>query len=170
MSNLLPGCTLGLVSKLSTDDVRAEVTRFWNVFTAKSSELLEEFYAPDASVFASMGNRAEPGRLTVARRKREYFNKTTSVRVQLGYIEVQLLDDIAAIATYTFNFHGIGIVAGSNHDLEEKIENGRATQIFVLDSEGRLRIVHEHLSSADIREEMHPAAPSTSRVSSHPLT
>jgi len=143
------------VGKVNGDDVRAEVTRFWNVFTAKASELLEEFYAPDATVFASVGNRAEPGRLTVARRRREYFTKQTSVKIQLGPIDVQLIDDMGAVATYTFRFHGLGIVAGSNRDAEETIDNGRATQIFVLDNEGRLRILHEHLSSADVRDEGH---------------
>jgi len=144
-----------LVGKVSADEVRSEITRFWNVFTAKASELLEEFYAPDATVFASLGNRAEPGRLTVARRRREYFNKQTSVRIQLGPIDVQMLDDFGAVASYTFKFHGLGIVAGSNRDAEETIDNGRATQVFILDPEGRLRILHEHLSSADMRDEGH---------------
>lgn len=143
------------MGKVSADDVRSEVTRFWNVFTAKSTELLEEFYAPDATVFASVGNRAEPGRLTVARRRREYFNKQTSVKVQLGPIDVQLLDEVGAVATYTFKFHGLGIVAGSNKDVEETIDNGRATQVFIVDGEGRLRILHEHLSAADVRDEAH---------------
>lgn len=143
------------MAKVSADEVRAEVARFWNVFSAKSSELLEEFYAPDATVFASIGNRAEPGRLTVARRRREYFNKQTSVRIQLGLIDVQLIDDIGAVASYTFKFHGLGIVTSSNKDAEETIDNGRATQIFILDPDGRLRILHEHLSSADARDEGH---------------
>ena len=143
------------MGRINSEDVRSEVTRFWNVFTSKAPELLEAFYAPDATVFASFGNRVEPGRLAVARRKREYFNKQTSVKVHLGPIDVQLLDDLAAVATYTFNFHGLGILAGSNRDAEETIENGRATQIFVLDPEGRLRILHEHLSSADTRDEGH---------------
>jgi len=144
-----------LVGKVTADDVRAEVARFWNVFTAKASDLLEGFYAPDATVFAYVGNRAEPGRLTVARRKREYFSKQTSVKIQLGPIDVQLLDDHSAVASYTFKFHGLGIVTSSNKDAEETIHNGRATQIFILDSEGRLRIMHEHLSSADGREDSH---------------
>lgn len=143
------------VGKPSPDEIRSEVTRFWNVFTAKSPELLEEFYAPDATVFASFGNRAEPGRLTVARRKREYFNKQTSVRIQLGPIEIQMIGEHAAVATYTFKFHAMGIVIGGKKDAEEAIESGRATQVFILDSDGRLRILHEHLSSADLRDEGH---------------
>ena len=141
------------VSRVTAEDVRSEVTRFWNVFASKSPDLLEEFYAPDATVFASLSNRAEPGRLAVARRKREYFNKQSSVRIQLGLIDVQVLSDTCAVATYTFKFHGIGIVSSGRTDAEESIENGRATQIFTLDASDRLRIVHEHLSTADLRSD-----------------
>ncbi|HWR16441.1 MAG TPA: nuclear transport factor 2 family protein [Terriglobales bacterium] len=138
------------MSSLSIDEVRAEVTRFWNVFTSKASDLLEEFYAPDASVFASSSARSEPGRLAVARRKREYFDKQSSVRVQVGYIEVQLLSDDAAVASYTFQFHANRIAAGAGNAVEEDIQHGRATQVFLVDSDHKLRIVHEHFSvSAD---------------------
>ena len=136
------------VSRVNPDDVRSEVTRFWNVFASKSPELLEEFYAPDATVFSTSGNRTELGRLAVARRKREYFNKQTSVRIQLGPIEIHILGETAAVAIYTFRFHGIGIVTGTHPNTEETIENGRATQVLVLDNHGQWRILHEHLSSA----------------------
>jgi len=138
-----------MAAGITAEDVRSEVTRFWNVFTSKSTDLLEEFYAADATVFATFGNRAEPGRLAVARRRREYFNKQTSVRVQLGSVDVHVLSDTIAVATYTFNFHGLNVMSGSHKDAEEKIESGRATQVFLADPDGRLRILHEHLSSAD---------------------
>jgi ketosteroid isomerase-like protein len=143
------------VPGITANEVRSEVARFWNVFTAKAPELLEEFYAPDATVFASFGSRAEPGRLTVARRKREYFSKQTSVRVQLGSIEVQMVGDAGAVASYTFQFHGLGVVSGSSKNSEETIKHGRATQVFCVDAEDRLRILHEHLSSGDVRDEPH---------------
>jgi ketosteroid isomerase-like protein len=141
--------------RITAEDVRSEVARFWNMFTAKATELLEEFYAPDATVFSTSGNRTEPGRLTVARRRREYFNKQTSVRVQLGLIDVQVLTDAMAIASYTFNFHGLDVMSASHKNGEETVEYGRATQVFIVDPEGRLRIVHEHLSSAEGHGENH---------------
>jgi ketosteroid isomerase-like protein len=145
-------CTVPDVPRFVAEEIRSEVVRFWNVFSSKSPELLEGFYASDATVFASMGIRAEPGRLAVARRKREYFNRQTSVKVQIGFVDVQIIGDMAAVATYTFKFHGLGIVSGATKDAEETIDNGRATQVFVLDNDGHLRILHEHLSSAGVRD------------------
>lgn len=81
------------MARVTQDQVRAEVSRFWNLFVSKSPALLEDFYAADATVFATSSRRAEPGRLAVARRRREYFDRQTSVRVQVGDVEVQLIDD-----------------------------------------------------------------------------
>ena len=133
---------------ITPEEVRAEVTRFWTVFTSKAPDLLEEFYSPDASVFGSAAIRVEPGRLAVTRRRREYFDKQTSVRVQVGAIDVQLIGDTIAIASYTFRFDASRVMTGQGKAADEHIEHGRATQIFVSDSAGRLRVVHEHLSGA----------------------
>lgn len=143
------------MARLSPEEVRSEVTRFWNVFHSKAPDLLEEFYAPDASVFGSSAIRSEPGRLAVTRRRREYFDKQTSVRVQLGIVDVQLVGEEAAVASYTFRFHATRVAAGLGKALEENLEHGRATQVFVSDAEGKLRIVHEHLSGAVLREDTH---------------
>jgi ketosteroid isomerase-like protein len=135
------------VPTLTPEEIRTEVARFWNVFTSKAPDLLEEFYASDATVFSSTGVRAEPGRLAVTRRRREYFDKQTSVRVQLGMVDVQLLADNSAIASYTFRFDASRVAGGLGKSSDEHLEHGRATQVFAKDSEGKLRIIHEHLSS-----------------------
>ncbi len=135
------------MSSITPDEVRTEVARYWNLFSSKAPELLEEFYAPDASVFASNAVRAEPGRLAVARRRREYFDKQTSVRVQVGFIEVHLLGDLAAVASYTFRFDAMRVAGATGKTSDEHLEHGRATQVFVRDGDGKLRIIHEHLSS-----------------------
>jgi ketosteroid isomerase-like protein len=135
------------VSTITPEEVRAEVNRFWTVFTSKSPDLLEEFYAPDATVFSSSGVRAEPGRLAVTRRRREYFDKQTSVRVQTGIIDVQVIGDNSAVASYTFRFDADRVAGGMGKTSDEHLEHGRATQVFIADSEGKLRIVHEHLSA-----------------------
>ena len=133
--------------KINPDEVRSEITRFWNLFVSKAPELLEEFYAPDATVFSSSAARSEPGRLAVTRRRREYFDKQTSVRVHLGAIDIQLIDDLAAIASYTFRFDALRVSGGIGKASDEHLEHGRATQVFCLDGEGKLRIIHEHFSS-----------------------
>ncbi|MBZ5526021.1 MAG: DUF4440 domain-containing protein [Acidobacteriia bacterium] len=133
-------------TRISPEVIRAEVARYWIAFTSKSQERLEEFYAPDASVFGSNAIRAEPGRLTVVRRSREYFNPRAQLRHCLGQIDVQLFGNGTALASYTFQFEAHDVAGPMNVAKDEKIAHGRATQVFVSDPDGTLRIVHEHLS------------------------
>lgn len=135
------------MANLTPEEIRTEIARFWNVFTSKAPDLLEEFYASDATVFASNAIRTEPGRLAVTRRRREYFDKQTSVRVQLGSVDVQLLSDDSAVASYTFRFDASRVAGGLGKSSDEHLEHARATQVFQKDGDGRLRIVHEHLSA-----------------------
>jgi len=130
---------------ISADQVRGEVQRFWSAFASKSAETIEGFYLPESTVFSSVSSRAEPGRLAATRRKREYFHPQSRIRVQLGHIDVQTVGDAAAIANYTFEFHASQVMGALGKDVEEDIQNGRATQVFV-EQDGRLCILHEHLS------------------------
>ena len=131
---------------LSPEIVRAEVIRFWNAFTSKSIEILEDFYAHESSVFGSVSNRPEPGRLAAKRREREYFQSEAILRYQLGTVEVVSLSDTSAVACYTFQFHATKL-SGSAKRVEEHITGGRATQVFAVDpADQKTRIYHEHLS------------------------
>jgi ketosteroid isomerase-like protein len=131
---------------LTAENVRAEVTRFWNAFTSKSIDALEDFYAHQSSVFGSVSNRPEPGRLAAKRREREYFQAESLLRYQLGNVDVVLLSDASAVACYTFQFHATKL-SGSAKRIEEHIGNGRATQVFAFDpADQKIRIYHEHLS------------------------
>ncbi len=131
---------------ISAEQVRGEVDRFWTAFSSKAADLIESFYLPDSTVFSSVSSRAEPGRLAATRRTREYFHPQSRIRVQLGDVEVHLIGDIAAIASYTFEFHASKVMGALGKDIEEDIQNGRATQVFVQQEDGRLCILHEHLS------------------------
>ena len=136
--------------KLTVDQVRAEVVRFWNVFANKDSEALAEFYAHESSVFGSSATRSEPGRLAATRRQREYFGAHSSVKATTGMIEVLILGDgSAAVADYTFQFHASKVMTALGTPTEENIKHGRATQVFAYDPDGKLRIMHEHLSTVD---------------------
>jgi ketosteroid isomerase-like protein len=141
------------VAAITPEEVKAEVNRFWNIFVSKTPELLEEFYAPDATVFGSTAVRAEPGRLAVTRRRREYFEAQTSVRVNIGEIDVHFIGDSSAVATYSFRFNASRVSTGNGKTTDEHLEHGRATQIFVLDNDGKLRILHEHLSSPFVQQQ-----------------
>ena len=131
---------------ISAEHVRAEVERFWGAFMSKSPEIVESFYLPESTVFSSTASRAEPGRLAVTRRKREYFNPQSHIRVQLGAIEVHPIGDTAAVASYTFEFHATRVSGALGKSVEEDIQNGRATQVYVEQPDGQLCILHEHLS------------------------
>jgi ketosteroid isomerase-like protein len=138
-----------MVPKITVEQVKGEVLRFWNVFMEKNAEALMNFYAPDSSVFSSVSARLEPGRLAAARREREYFHAKSALRAAASNIEVILLGDNAAVANYMFTFHASKVASGAGASAEEDIKQGRATQVFRLDPDGRLLIVHEHLSSVD---------------------
>jgi ketosteroid isomerase-like protein len=137
------------MSKISADQVKGEVQRFWNTFMDKNAESLMEFYSAESSVFSSVSPRAEPGRLAAARRQREYFQKTSVVRASTGPIEVVMIGDSGAVASYNFQFHANRVASFGGRSAEEDIKQGRATQVFKLDTDNKLRIVHEHLSSMD---------------------
>jgi hypothetical protein len=131
---------------MSQEIVRAEVTRFWNAFTSKSIETLEDFYAHQSSVFGSLSNRPEPGRLAAKRREREYFQTDSILRYQLGTVDVVILSDNSAVACYTFQFHATKLASAAKRT-EEHIAGGRATQVFAVDpGDQKIRIYHEHFS------------------------
>jgi len=136
-------------NKITAEQIRGEVLRFWNVFMEKNAEALMNIYAPDSSVFSSVSARVEPGRLAAARREREYFHAKSSIRSTTGNIEVIMLGENAAVADYTFTFHATKVASGMNAAVEEDIKQGRATQVFRLEPDGRVLIVHEHLSAID---------------------
>jgi|SRR6185312_15794234 len=136
-----------MTNKLTVEQVKGEVLRFWNVFMDKNADALMNFYAPDSSVFSSVSARLEPGRLAAARREREYFHAKAALRSNAGNIEVILLGDNSAAATYLFQFHAMRVAGGLGAPVEEDIKQGRATQIFRLEPDGRVLIVHEHLSA-----------------------
>jgi ketosteroid isomerase-like protein len=91
----------------------------------------------------------EPGRLAAARRQREYFHAKSTVRSTTGNVEVILVSDTAAVANYNFTFHATRVASGAAGAAEEDIKQGRATQVFRLEPDGKVLIVHEHLSSVD---------------------
>jgi ketosteroid isomerase-like protein len=137
-----------IATRLTADDVRNEVSRYWNAFASKSRETMEDFYAHESSVFPTSSTRSEPGRLTAARRDREYFGPRTTMKINTGYVEVVLLGEHAAIATYTFELSASNVASAAVRGGIEEIKCGRATQVFATDTDGHLRILHEHLSVA----------------------
>ena len=139
--------------KLSPEKVTQAVRDFWNTFSGSFPEALADFYAPDATIFGVEGTRPELAKLAMARRAREYFGRRAKITARPDAVEVKVLADTVAIATYCFHFNAVNVGAASGKTVQRTIPHGRATQIFQLNREGKIVIIHEHLSSADIRKE-----------------
>lgn len=134
------------MATLSPEVIRNEVARFWKAFTDKDVVMLEDFYAHESVGFGSASTRSEPGRLSATRRQREYFGTSAPIRVQISPVDIVILEERAAVASYTFEFHATRTSATGKS--EEHIRNGRATQVFGFDPDGQIRIFHEHMSMA----------------------
>jgi ketosteroid isomerase-like protein len=132
--------------KLSPDDVRSAVRKFWDILSGKSRDTLEEMYSTSALVFTGKARRTESGKLAAVRRSRQLPSASAS-RVEIGPIEVQVSAGNAAIAAYTYSFSTTRTQPdGTKTQVETPF--GRATQVFLRDGNGNLRILHEHLSAA----------------------
>jgi len=114
----------------------------------KATGEMSNFYSYDSIVFNPFSSRLESGRVSAARKEREYYTRETTFRAEVtGHIEVQLLADNIAVASYNFHWNASNMkqeVLGRSFD--KAVRDGRATQVFVLSPEGELRIVSEHLS------------------------
>lgn len=122
------------------------VRHYWDVFRAKSEEQLRELYARNSTGFEVAGVRTEPGKPGVARRAREYFHREAQFEVQLGSVDVTLLSNTTAVASYTFKFRARQRRVAPGKMEEESLEIVRATQVFGIE-EGNVRIMHEHFSA-----------------------
>jgi len=126
------------MSKISPELVSSRVHEFWSILTGESKDRFEDLYSPDAIVFAGRAKHSEPARLALIHRMRQLANATSKATAEIGSVDVQVVGPDVAIATYTYRFQ-----SSRTHTLF-----GRATQVFQLDGDGALRIMHEHLSSA----------------------
>lgn len=139
------------MNSISQDQIRTQVQNFWRVFSTKSKNEFNEQYLPSATIFTADIPRSEPARLMVVRRARELFGPTSSVTAKLGTITVQILGPALAIASYPLHYSVTrALPNGRRYRLD--VPFLRATQIFVRDKDGVLRIIHEHMSSAEAVE------------------
>jgi len=136
-----------MAADISADEIHAEVQRFWSILSGKSKERLEELYSPAAIVFTGKAKRSERGPLTAIRRMRQVAGPDSTSNAEIDPIEIQIAGADVAIASYTYRFNS----SKKDKDGSRMVRNtlfGRSTQIFQRDERGKLKIVHEHLSSA----------------------
>jgi len=132
---------------LTSTQIQQEVYRYWRTLTARNAEELRDFYATESLVFGSMSDRAETGIVAVARRVAQYSPVSLSLHAEVGSITVQLLGSDVAVASYNFDFRAVRLEKLGSGTVFEDTRTGRATQVFAYDSDGRLRIFHEHFSA-----------------------
>ncbi|HWX53625.1 MAG TPA: DUF4440 domain-containing protein [Verrucomicrobiae bacterium] len=128
------------------DQVRQEVRKFWDIMSGKSGEKLADLYSPSAIVITGKGRQPEPANQALARRAQQLGDTTQDVSAELGELEVQVVGDVAVVS-YTYQFHTARTITDGTLRQRHTLY-GRATQVFQRDPQGRLRIVHEHLSAA----------------------
>lgn len=133
---------------ISAEQIRAEVQAFWEAFTSRSRDRFQALYSPTASCFAADGRRSEPARLMWVRREREFFGPKSSVDAKVGTVSVQVLAPNLAVASYAFHFSIIRVLPNGSR-VQIEVPFSRATQVFQRDEAGKLKIIHEHLSSAE---------------------
>lgn len=134
---------------ISPDEIRAEVRKFWDFFSRKSKAQFAEMYLPSATVFAVDSRRMELARLMLVRRERELFGPESSVATKLGSIDVQFIGTNLAVASYPVHLSVTRALPGGKA-YQAEIPSGRATQVFQRTEKGLLRILHEHISSAEM--------------------
>lgn len=137
------------MNDISPDEIQAAVKNFWNFFYRKSKTQFWEMYLSSATVFNIDARRMELARLMWVRRERELFSPAASVAAKLGAINVQLLRNDLAVASYPFHLSVTREFAGGKR-YHSEVPSGRATQVFQRDENGVLRIVHEHMSSGEL--------------------
>jgi ketosteroid isomerase-like protein len=132
---------------LSPGQVRGEIERFWQIMCGKSAGRLEDLYNPAALLLTGKARKPEPANLALSRRARQIIDAGAGSTAELGTMDIHLADARVAIASYTYRFsHTRPDERGGVHTRRTMF--GRATQIFQMEEDGRVRIIHEHLSAA----------------------
>ena len=148
LSSSSPQLARNKTEPISAHEVRERVQHFWKVFRGKARTEFEAMYLSAATVFAVDGRRSEPARLMAVRRAREMMSESSSVEARLGFIEVQLLSPRVAVTCYPLHFTTTRNMPNGRR-YRADIPHLRATHVFTRDANGELRILHEHLSSAE---------------------
>jgi ketosteroid isomerase-like protein len=88
----------------------------------------------------------------LVRRRREYMAGSGKMKVDVGHIDVEIMGANAAVAAYTMQLYAekeLAPAVARSRVSEEHLKDARVTHVFVRQNDGRLKIVHEHISVAD---------------------
>lgn len=137
------------VSKsMTVEEVQAAVRRFFSAMANKKPGDLVRMYAYDGTTFNPFSSRAELGQVGAARREREYFKPRTQFNAEItSPIEVHFLAENVAVAIHTYRSRATNLeepILGKRYN--RTVAEGRGTHVFILNSEGKLVLAHQHLS------------------------
>lgn len=134
--------------KITTEEVQDAVLHYWAAMEAKQAGELVRMYSYDAVTFNPFSTRPELGQVAAARLEREYFVPLTHFHAEItSPIEVQFLADNVAVAMHTYRSYAKNLedsIRGKRYN--RTVQDGRGTHLFVLNSEGKLILAHQHLS------------------------
>jgi ketosteroid isomerase-like protein len=132
---------------LTKAEIERAVNAYWNALSAKNAVEQQNFYDDQAGIFSTESKKLERARMVLLRRQREYLTAATKTQVQVGEIDVELIGSSHAVAAYTIQLDAQHVTrTSSDVDSEEHLRNARVTHIFQRQTDGALRIVHEHIS------------------------
>jgi ketosteroid isomerase-like protein len=135
------------MDRILPEQIQQHVLKFWRTLNGESPGGTEGMYSPTATVFTGKARHSEPASLVVVRRTRQSASRTRGSHVEVGSIELQIVGNSVAIASYTYQMHASAL-KGEGRQVQFNTFPGRATQIFHLDAAAVPRVVHEHLSAA----------------------
>lgn len=137
------------LTQLTKIEVESAVRAYWKALSAKDAVQQQNFYDDHAGIFATESGKLERARQVLLRRQREYLSAAAKTTVQVGEIEIELIGSSHALAAYTIRLDAKHVTRASSSGSslgEEHLENARVTHVFERQSDGALRIVHEHIS------------------------
>lgn len=137
-----------LTPTITAEAVRSRVRDFWKTFCNKEAAELLKFYDLHSVTFSVATQKTESGQIAATRRAREYFHPDATVHAEPGPIEVSLLGEAGASATYAFRLRVTQGPGGTEEKIDRIMPSVRATQVFRATPEGQLLIVQEHFSIA----------------------
>ena len=136
-----------MTSSISPEQVRTGIEYFWRIMCGQSPGRLEDLYLSNALVLTGKARKPEPAHVAMERRTRQISAPAAEAVAELGMIDIEIIDSGIAIASYTYKFHNKR-PDHSSGVIKRHTMFGRATQIFQQGTDGKLRIIHEHLSAA----------------------
>jgi ketosteroid isomerase-like protein len=154
------GASLPPTDRIFAEQVRSEIRKLWQLFRNKDREGIERAYSPTAIAWTIGGKRGVAARLALAAKAREVLGPQSSIRADVGSIDVQALNKNAAVAYYSFHYRIVMVQRfGKRVDIDMPFQgkrylvdcpSTRQTQVFERDDAGAMHIVHEHMSTAGI--------------------